>query len=68
MLLTDRDGVVFEISADKIDELKTRHGKGCDYTQVVTFDNHFFYVTESVPYIMKLINNEKGRKSDEYKG
>lgn len=59
MYLKDTDGILFEIKPDEIKDLRTRHGKRGDFTRIVTHDNQIFNVEESVPYIMKLIAQEK---------
>ena len=59
MYLRDTDGILFEITAAEIKDMKTRHGIRGDFTSIVTHDNQVFNVEESVPYIMKLISEEK---------
>lgn len=59
MYLRDTDGILFEITAAEIKDMKTRHGIRGDFTSIVTHDNQIFNVEESVPYIMKLISKEK---------
>ena len=54
MLLTDLNDEVFEINANDIRELHTRHGANGDYTLIAT-DTQLYKVKESVPYIMKLL-------------
>jgi hypothetical protein len=58
MLLTDLNGEVFELKAKDIKELHTRHGVKGDYTLIAT-EFQLYRVQETVPYIMKLIPQEK---------
>ena len=63
MFLKDTDGILFEITAAEIKDMKTRHGIRGDFTSIVTHDNQIFNVEESVPYIMKLIAMEKSHEN-----
>lgn len=63
MLLTDRDGIVFEIDATAIREMHTRHGSKGDFTEVRT-DFETFRVQEEVAYICKLVKKEKNHECE----
>jgi hypothetical protein len=52
------NGEVFELEAKDIKELHTRHGVKGDYTLIAT-EFQLYRVQETVPYIMKLIPQEK---------
>ena len=59
MLLTDLDGVVFEIDYKMVKNLKTRKKSDGNFTEVETIMKDFLQVRESPAEIIAIIDREK---------
>ncbi len=59
MLLTDIDGVVFEIEAAMVEAIHSRQGKDGKFTDVQTSSKDHLLVKETPAEVMRLIYKEK---------
>lgn len=59
MILTDIDGVQFELEAIMIEHLRTRKKSGGEFTEVKTSMNDYLLVRETPAEIIKRISEEK---------
>ena len=59
MLLTDLDGIVFEIDYKMVKNLKTRKKSDGNFTEVETIMKDFLQVRESPAEIIAIIDREK---------
>lgn len=59
MLLTDIDGVVFEIEAAMVEAIRSRQGKDGKFTDITTSNNDHLLVRETPAEVMRSIYKEK---------
>lgn len=59
MLLTDIDGIVFEIEAAMVEEMHSRQGKDGKFTDITTTNKDHLLVRETPAEVMRLILKEK---------